>query len=62
MKKTRILSLMASAVAAVALLIGCGTDFENGNDGLVSLEFEGAEECKMASKAGLTILKKLLRD
>lgn len=35
---------------------------ESGFDGVVSLEFEGAEECKMASKAGLTILKKLLRD
>ena len=35
---------------------------ESGFDGIVSLEFEGAEECKMASKAGLTILKKLLRE
>ena len=53
MKKTRILSFMASAVAAVALLTGCSTenDFENGKDGLASLELSSVSSSDMLTRA-----------
>ena len=53
MKKTRILSIMASAVAAVALLAGCNTenDFENGKDGLASLELSSVSSSDMLTRA-----------
>ncbi|MBQ0103112.1 MAG: fimbrillin family protein [Prevotellaceae bacterium] len=53
MKKTRILSFMASAVAVVALLAGCSTenDFENGKDGLASLELSSVSSSDMLTRA-----------
>ena len=53
MKKTRILSFMASAVAVVALLTGCSTenDFENGKDGLASLELSSVSSSDMLTRA-----------
>ncbi|MDO4824372.1 MAG: fimbrillin family protein [Bacteroidales bacterium] len=53
MKKTRILSIMASAVAVVALLTGCSTenDLENGKDGLASLELSSVSSSDMLTRA-----------
>ena len=53
MKKTRILSFMASAVAAVALLTGCSTenDIENGKDGLASLELSSVSSSDILTRA-----------
>ncbi|MDO4824442.1 MAG: fimbrillin family protein, partial [Bacteroidales bacterium] len=44
---------MASAVAAVALLTGCSTenDFENGKDGLASLELSSVSSSDMLTRA-----------
>lgn len=44
---------MASAVAAVALLAGCNTenDFENGKDGLASLELSSVSSSDMLTRA-----------
>lgn len=53
MKKTRILSFMASAVATVALLTGCSTenDLENGKEGLASLELSSVSSSDMLTRA-----------
>ena len=53
MKKARILSIMASAVAVVALLTGCSTenDIENGRDGLASLELSSVSSSDMLTRA-----------
>ena len=53
MKGTRILTFMASAVAAVALLTGCSTenDFENGKDGFADLELASVESSDMQTRA-----------
>ena len=46
---------MASAVAAAALLTGCSTenDFENGRDGLASLELSSVSSSDMLSRAAI---------
>ena len=53
MKKARILSFMASAVAAAALLTGCSTenDLENGKDGLASLELSSVSSSDILTRA-----------
>ena len=55
MKKTSILSLLASAVVAVALLTGCNTDndLDNGDDGLASLELASVSSSDMLTRAAI---------
>lgn len=53
MKKARNLSIMASAVATVALLTGCSTenDLENGKEGLASLELSSVSSSDILTRA-----------